>query len=434
MDITTNFTSTNSMKLPASEPVISTIITPAMRVNQSTPVSYLNQTTQAPYLNHTTPTLDLNQTTPASCLNQTTQDPYLNYTTPALDFNQTTLALYLDQNTSTHDLPTGSIPLTGLTYTLFGLTCCFTALGLCGNCLILISMFKFRCRSKAHGVLIGSLAICDSVACLSFALIQPCVHDVFGMDIRAITNIGCKLSWSILLPAALSSSAIVVLICIERYIAVWFPHMSKKLLSKQKMIKIVWICLTPIVLIYATLPVLYCEVKDGVCHPNLEGSMKSTVLNKMPNTTFYSASIGFIEVTSILILSSFTPFTMVKLYKQWLIRRQLTTRELSATHFATSVKLVAVVVAHITLIGFPGLVTIIFGLIGVIIDENTISALALALLLNHSINFLLYNIFDAEFRKNVLALFGFNNSDNKARNADGDLNDTSKAYVPQNSK
>ena len=112
-----------------------------------------------------------------------------------------------------------------------------------------------------------------------------------------------------------------------------------------------------------------------------------------------------------LILSILTPLTIVKLYKQWVIKRRINS-ELNSTHFATSVKLIAVVIAHITLIGSPSIAAISFGLIGSIIDENTISALALALLLNHCINFLLYNIFDAEFRRNMLALFGLTSKDN----------------------
>ena len=114
--------------------------------------------------------------------------------------------------------------------------------------------------------------------------------------------------------------------------------------------------------------------------------------------------------------------TIVKLYKQWVIRCRLTTSELSATHFATSVKLVSVVVAYLILVGLSGLVSIlVFGVIGILVDENAISVITLAMLLNHSINFLLYNAFDAEFRRNTLALLGVTINDNKARTADGAL-------------
>ena len=106
------------------------------------------------------------------------------------------------------------------------------------------------------------------------------------MDIRAITTIGCKISRAVLFPAMFSSSAIVVLICLERFLAVWFPLKTRSLLSEKNIFRAILVCVTPIVLIYVATSVLYCEIKDGVCHPNFDGSEYSTVLKKMPNTTF----------------------------------------------------------------------------------------------------------------------------------------------------
>ena len=108
-----------------------------------------------------------------------------------------------------------------------------------------------------------------------------------------------------------------------------------------------------------------------------------------------------------LILSIFTPLTIIKLCKQMIIKRQLTTAEPNATEFQTSAKLVAVVVAHITLLGLPIVGAILFSFIGIIPSGNTLSLITIPLLLNHCINFLLYNIFDTEFRRNVFALFGY---------------------------
>ena len=342
------------------------------------------------------------------------QAMYVNQTTQASDFNKTP-DWYFDGTNSTYDLAS-SIPITGLAYTLFGFTCCFTVLGLSGNCLILISMFKFQSRSKSHGILIIALAIFDSIALISMALEQPCVHEVFGLDIRAITTIGCKISWAFLLPALACSTEVVVLICVERFLSVWFPLKARRLLSEKNVLKAIWVCLTPIVLIYIAMSVLYVEVKEGICSPNFEGSQYSTVLNRMPDTTIYNWSIGFFVVFFMLILSIFTPLTIVKLYKQkMVVRRRLKTStpnaQLNATHFQLSVKLIAVVITQVTLIGLPAIVTIGFLITGTTIDEKTISALTLAILLNHSINFLLYNVFDADFRRNVFTLIGFANKD-----------------------
>ena len=399
METTANSTITNSMKPPVSGPVVTSVATP-----ESGPV-FSCVTTTVWRINQTTPALYLNLTSAQwAYFNNTTNEPY---------FNNTMSTWYFSQSNSTYELGTGSIPITGVTYTLFGLTCCFAVLGLFGNCLILISTLKLRKRFKAHGVLITSLAICDIVALLSWAPTQPCVQDVFGMDVRAISGIVCKISFAILYPAMYGSTAIVVLICLERFLAVWYPFRTRKILSEKNMLKTVWICMTPIVLIYVSMSILYCEVRDGKCHPNFEGDAYSTVLKGKPNVTFYIASQGFIITSSMLILSIFTPLTIVKLYKQMVIRRQLTTAELNVTQFQTSVKLFAVVIAHITLLGLPSVGAILFGFLGIIPAGNTLSVLTVPLLLNHCINFLLYNIFDTEFRRNVFALFGYIKKDKK---------------------
>ena len=282
----------------------------------------------------------------------------------------------------------------------------FTAIGLLGNSLILIGMFKFRRHFNGHSVLITSLAVCDMFVLISYVLAEPCVHDLLGIDVRAISKVSCKIAWAILFTTSFSSSAIVVLIGIERFVAVWFPLTTTRNLSTKKMWKLVGSCVTPIVIIYATMPILYCEIKDGVCHPNFEGSEYSTVLNRMPNTTVYSASIAFMHILFMLILSVTTPLTVVKLRMQIVLRRRLTS-EANDTHIATSIKLMAVVIAQMTLNGIPSIMAVSFGLFSTILDKNTISALALPIALSHSINFLLFNIFDKQFRKNVVAPLGF---------------------------
>ena len=408
METKPNFTSDYSMEPPGSGPLFTSVTAPVWRINQTTPALYLNLTTQRFYFN------------------STANESYFNNTTNESYFNNTTSTSYFSQSNPTYELGTSIIPISGFAYTLFGLTCCFAVLGLFGNCLILISMLKFRKRFNAHGVLITSLAICDIIALLSWIPSQPCVQDVFGMDVRAISSIACKISWAILYPAIYGSTAIVVLICIERFLALWFPLRFKSILSERNMLKTVWICMSLIVLIFVTMSILYCEVRDGICHPNFEGDAYSTVLKGKPNFTVYIAIQGFIITSSMLILSIFTPLTIVKLYKQRIIRRQLKPTERNATQFQTSVKLFAVVIAHITLLELPALGAILFGFLDIIPTGNTLSVLTVPLLLNHCINFLLYNIFDTEFRKTVFALFGYIKKD---KNPDIEMKNLNNAPV-----
>ena len=172
-------------------------------------------------------------------------------------------------------------------------------------------MIRFKDRLKGHGKLISSLAVCDMIALLSLPLAQPCVHDVLSLDVRTVSTVGCKISWSIQWPAMGSSSGIVVLICVERFLAVWFPLQSRRFLTDQNILRAVFVCTTSFILIYVTMATLYVEIKDSVCYPNLDGTQYSTVLKGLPNTTFYNVSFGFLLVFFMLILLGLTPLTIL---------------------------------------------------------------------------------------------------------------------------
>ena len=208
------------------------------------------------------------------------------------------------------------------------------------------------------------------------------------------------------LSAMYSSSSVIILICIERCLAVWYPQRSRYLLSHKTVLRCVWVSVPAIVLICFVRSILYCEIKDGVCHPNFEGSQYSTVLNKMPNTTVYNAVLGFHLISAMAILAILTPLTIVKLFKQRAIRRHLTTKERNSGHFHISVKLTAVLVVYVTLVVLIGIIAIVVGLTVANLDEITLTGLTLALLLNYSTNILLYSIFDGDFRRKALSLFG----------------------------
>ena len=317
-------------------------------------------------------------------------------TTPYIDFNQTN---------SPYEI--ASTPVSGLTYTLFGLTCFFACFGLAGNLSILTIALKSPSTRKGHDVLITALAVTDCLALISTALTQPCFYAVVGMDVRAITTVGCKVFMSVWFSAMFCSSMVVVLISVERFLVVWLPHKSRFLLSRETVFRTVWICATVIVIISVSVSVLYCEIdEDGICDPNPHGQIYSSVLKTMPDTTLYKA-LGILLVSPWVVLLILTPMTVFKLYKQMAVRRQLTSKERGVGNFPASVKLTAVAVTYLTLIALP--LTTVSALVssGISIGRDVVSGLTLALLLNHSANFVLYNIFDGEFRKKIAVIFGF---------------------------
>ena len=316
---------------------------------------------------------------------------------------------------------------------MFGLTCFLTLLGLFGNSLILAVMIKIRDQAlKPHDILISALALFDGLALPMSTISHPSVYAVLGTDIRAITTAGCKLFLGLQLSLTICSYTVIVLICVERFIVVWWPLRARYLLTRRLVIRALCTSVIVICLVYITMPVLYSEVVDGkcdpniggtvystcdpniggtvysTCDPNIGGTVYSTVLNEIPDTTVYLGILVSHLGLYLAVLFILTPIIIVKLYKAKQIRQQLTTPEQNIGHFKTTVKLASVLVSFIVLAAIPGALFAAIGRSGVeITDESQslISWLILARLLQRATNFLLYNTFDSKFRADVLSLF-----------------------------
>ena len=321
-------------------------------------------------------------------------------------FNNDTQSLHCNQTNSL--LPQADSPLSTLTYFTFGLICAILILGLCGNLLTLTITIKFRNMLKDHDILIISMAICDSAAVLLTPLNSPEVYEVIGRDIRAVTTIGCKLFLGVWLSLLISSSAITLLISIERFVAVWFSLRSRYLLTRKTTLTSVCVSVALSFLTFITLCILYCEIQDALCYPNFDGSEYSTVLEQMPDTTVYNGFIAMPPVIVIMTMSILTPMTIGKLIRQRAIRRHLTPQVNNSSDQARiTMKLTAVASAYLLLNGLPFMAGSIIGLSGINIHDVRFlhSGLIFCVLINHSTNFFLYNVFDDAFRKKVVSLF-----------------------------
>ena len=263
---------------------------------------------------------------------------------------------------------------------------------------------------KGHDILISALAIFDLIALIPSALSHPCIYDVIGRDIQAITTIGCKFFMSIWQSAISSSYTVIVLICIERFIAVWYPLKARYILSREFIIKCLYMTVIPVGLLYASMAVLFSEISDGICIPNLAGKQYSNILKRNPDTTFLFAISVVILGLYLAILCTFTPMILVKLYQQNVRRRRVALTEQDIGNFRTSLKLIAVVVVFLIYVMLPFGNALNMGLAGTSLldaDRALLSSTLLLMLLNHSTNYLLYTLIDAEFRRNALRLFSY---------------------------
>ena len=334
----------------------------------------------------------------------TMTDNVLNNTISALNDN-TTMRMTFDLPNSSLDSQTVSV----LTYTLLGLILFIMVLGLCGNLVTLVIMWQSRQTQRSHDVLITALAISDCVALIPTTLSHSSVSKVVGVDIRAITSVGCKLYAAIWQSATTSTLSVVVLISIERFVAVWFPLRAAVWLSPKRIMRSVLGSVAFNVLFMFTMNILFCDVEDGKCVPVLGGNEHGTFLKAVGN--LYSVTLAILPTSTILLII-LTTLTILTLYRQRSRRRQLTQQQQQqgGVQLKTFVKLVAVVVEHILFVGLPGAFGFVMGMSGAEPPnpDNAGAGLDMmiyALLVNHSTNFILYSVFDSDFRKKVVNLF-----------------------------
>ena len=331
--------------------------------------------------------------------------------TPDFATNATIISGTCDQ-TATLPIPSqADSPITSLSYISFTAICTVSVLGLLGNFLTLAVTLKFQKPLKGHDILIVALAVIDFAAIITTPFNHPDVYEVLGMDIRAISTVGCKLFLGIWTSLVISSSVILVLISIERFVAVWFPLKAKVLLTRVRILRSMFVSVSVTFLVYVTLSVLYCEIQNGLCYPNPDGSAYSTVLQQMPDTTAYNTMIAAMLFATVLTLSTLTSLTIGKLIKQIAIRRSLSTPNSTSIEEQSRIitaKLSAVVVAHLVLVSLPSIATGITGQMGINIHDVRVlhSAVIYGFIINHSTNFLIYHVFDSEFRKRVASLLG----------------------------
>ena len=202
------------------------------------------------------------------------------YSLPTPDFatNTTLINGTCDQTATLSISSPANSHITSLSFISFAVICTVSVLGLLGNFLTLAVTLKFQKPLKVHDILIVALAICDIAAIITTPFNHPDVHEVLGMDIRAVSTIGCKLFMDIWSSLVGSSVTILVIISVERFVAVWFPLKARHFLSRRIILRSICVGVSFSFLVNLPQRVLYCEIKNGLCYPNLDSSAHSSVI------------------------------------------------------------------------------------------------------------------------------------------------------------
>ena len=218
--------------------------------------------------------------------------------------------------------------------------------GLCGNVLTLMVTTSRAYRNTAHGLYITAMAVADITFLLTQPLNRAFVHDLFGWDIRTYSIFGCKVYFFFLRWARPMSALVIVLVCIERFVAIWFPLKAKLFSSRRTaLIEVCSIfCLASFVSGFRTQTV---GIQNNVCL-----AVVVTSYNKHLKAlcSIMGMTIRTLIPTSTLLI--LTPPTVTKLFYQRRLRREMSQGKANKSDetFRVSLMLLSVAIAFCVLV------------------------------------------------------------------------------------
>ena len=301
----------------------------------------------------------------------------------------------------------GSYDVTWFTYTSLVISIVLVVLGLFGNTVTIILMRNLPFRANAHGIYLTALATADIASLIVVPIRKRFVTELYGGDLRAISLAVCKLYTYAYRTTKICSSSFVVLICFERFMALWFPVKAKLLLARRTGFILVC-CIYAAMYIVSIAFALHSGIRNRRCFHDIisEDDIFSQV------SANASWALNSLIPTALLLL--LTPLTIGKLcYRRSVKRRTGGQDNTDRTSYITSM-LMSALVAYISLITSFSIVFQVFKRQGIILPRSSepwakafLEIMQIAEQANYAINFFLYGLYNSEFRDQFLSLFSF---------------------------
>ncbi|KAK3101886.1 hypothetical protein FSP39_007034 [Pinctada imbricata] len=223
-------------------------------------------------------------------------------------------------------------------------------LGLIGNVVTLI-VLNTKAYSKIESrFFLMALAASDSVLLLTQVFTKEIAVIVFGRDIRALSDIACKIFFVFFRSSKMTSSWFIVCISIERFIAVWFPFKLKMVCQRKIILMVIGIVYTCL-LVYTSLWSYASKVnKNHVCHPDVYD--KSNPAEVKTFGVFLILGIALYNGIPIVILLFTTPMIVLKLSRHAQRKKSITNRSSSQQDRTNrmNLTLIGIMIAYIVLV------------------------------------------------------------------------------------
>lgn len=341
-----------------------------------------------------------------------TNDNYGNLTTAIFDMTSfgitiPSAGIYPDKSNSTLTNGGKSRPISTIDFVGMVIHPLVTILGLIGNALIVITTTRSGKMSVgASKYYLTTLAFTDSITLICQILNKPFMVSLFGYDIRALVNAGCKMFWTILRTAKMTSSWIIVFISIDRFFVTHFPLRARDFSTKT-------IALTEMVitvLITGTFNSYWtyaCGIVKGKCVQEVYDRTEPEEVAKYQGMLTTGTCLAFI--IPMIIMAITTPLIIFELCKQRRIRKKLT---IAKTNNKQDTKMTLILIAiNITFLLFVSPEVALHN-VSFFTGASTSAANSQKLKfykklaqmfgqLNYAINFLLYIFASSNFKKEI---------------------------------
>ncbi|XP_062578275.1 probable G-protein coupled receptor 139 [Saccostrea cucullata] len=224
-------------------------------------------------------------------------------------------------------------------------------MGIMGNLLTIIVMKSKQFSTALSSYLLICLAVSDSVLLLVQPLNKDFVIDLIGQDIRSLHSATCKLYFVIRRASKMTSSWFVVGLCLERFIAVWFPLKAKIYITKRTLLSGI-LAIYIIIFAFTGAYSYASEIVEGKCQPDVYDRQDPTATQRFGAILRTASSLY--SVVPMVILLTLTPLIIAKLIrhnqKGKTMKPQSSTAQRSKDDRRVTAMLIGIVLAYIILV------------------------------------------------------------------------------------
>ena len=275
--------------------------------------------------------------------------------------------------------------------------------GIVGNIFTVIIMRDEEFKKNVTSYILIALALSDLIVNFMYPFNKQFVRTLIGRDIRALSTFGCHFFFSLWRTVKMSTSWLVVLISVERFIAVVYPFKAVKWIVKSRVL----LAISTIYVILGIYNSYWSSVTDRIvgpyCLPNTrpaEALQLSYILILLGNVVYSPVPCVILFITTSIIVHA--------LRTSHAKRKHLTSEQAQQQDNTSRITgmLLGVCIAFLILVTpiTIGHLLSIFAGINILFstDPSVTIYRELAQLMeqtNHSINFFLYVVSSSEFRR-----------------------------------